>query len=635
MSVEWIAELVERSVRAGLLPLLVTVGLGAGLLAPSAAIAGNTVYATDWAEGTVATFTIGAGGVVTQQGTPVDTGTSTASRPSAVALSPSGQTLYVANEGLGTISTFAIGPGGALSLQGSVATDPSTSGSEPYGVAASPSGQNVYVANYGSGTVATFSVGSGGALSLEGTPVTSGAGTSSGPGWLAISPSGQNLYVTNYNEGTVSTFAIGAGGALTQQGTPVASGSTATSAYPERLAISPNGQNLYVTNEGQGTVSAFTVGAGGALTPQGSPVSSGTGAGSQPEGVAISPEGQDLYVTNEGQGTVSTFAIGAGGTLTQQGTPTTSGSSSTSQPFGVTVSPGGQYLYVANFAPGTVSTFSIGAGGVLTPQGIPVTSGSSTSSEPYELVVSPDQGPTATYSATAAPAGSASQFNAQASTGGSAPIETYLWLFGDGGFGSGPLISHIFATPGAHTVILTLIDSDSCSDFGPFTGHTAYCAPDTAATISQTVNVPVLATASHYSLSGVAEREPKLAFTVTAGQSIAPLHSVEVTLPIGLTFSRVRKNIADGITVRGANGRGVKFAAKVRRRVLTLTLRAATRQAQVTIMTPELSVSESLADKVRSSRHGRARRDVRLTVPLEVKDTHDQSAALSPKLRVN
>ena len=585
MSVEWIAELVERSVRAGLLPLLVTVGLGAGLLAPSAAIAGNTVYATDWAEGTVATFTIGAGGVVTQQGTPVDTGTSTASRPSAVALSPSGQTLYVANEGLGTISTFAIGPGGALSLQGSVATDPSTSGSEPYGVAASPSGQNVYVANYGSGTVATFSVGSGGALSLEGTPVTSGAGTSSGPGWLAISPSGQNLYVTNYNEGTVSTFAIGAGGALTQQGTPVASGSTATSAYPERLAISPNGQNLYVTNEGQGTV--------------------------------------------------STFAIGAGGTLTQQGTPTTSGSSSTSQPFGVTVSPGGQYLYVANFAPGTVSTFSIGAGGVLTPQGIPVTSGSSTSSEPYELVVSPDQGPTATYSATAAPAGSASQFNAQASTGGSAPIETYLWLFGDGGFGSGPLISHIFATPGAHTVILTLIDSDSCSDFGPFTGHTAYCAPDTAATISQTVNVPVLATASHYSLSGVAEREPKLAFTVTAGQSIAPLHSVEVTLPIGLTFSRVRKNIADGITVRGANGRGVKFAAKVRRRVLTLTLRAATRQAQVTIMTPELSVSESLADKVRSSRHGRARRDVRLTVPLEVKDTHDQSAALSPKLRVN
>jgi 6-phosphogluconolactonase len=630
-----IGELVDRSVRAvaGVLAVLVGVGLGAELLAPSVAVAGNTVYASDWAQGAVSTFSIGAGGSLTQQGTGTTSGSSPSSQPSGETTSPSGQELYVANEAQATVSTFSIDAGGALIPQGTPVSTGSSS-SKPFGVAVPPDGLNLYVANYGDGTVATFSIGAGGALTPQGTPVSTGSGSGSGAGWLAVSPTGRTLYVTNYNQGTVSTFSIGAGGALTPQGAPVSTGSTSSPSNPERLAISPSGLDLYVANAGQSTVSTFSIGAGGALTQQGTPVSTGSGAGATPEGVAISPNGQDLYVSNEGQSTVSAFSIGAGGVLTQQGTPLTTGSSTTSQPYGLAVSPDGEELYVANFAPGTLSTFSIGAGGALTPQGTPTTSGSSTVSQPYDVAVSPDQGPSAAYSATAAPAGSSSAFNAQASVAGTTPIATYAWRFGDGDTETtaGPVVNHVFETPGRYTVTLTLIDSDACSVIGPFTGHSAYCAPDPAAITSQTITVPALASASHDSLTGVAKRKPRLAFTLAAGASVQPLQTIAVSLPAGLSFSSKKKSLAHDVTIKGAKGRRLRFTAKVSHGVLEITLKTASAKAQVAITSPELSATKGLTNKVKKSEAGKHRKPVKLTIKLDVTDTQHNSAGLSLKL---
>ena len=529
-----IGELVDRSVRAvaGVLAVLVGVGLGAELLAPSVAVAGNTVYASDWAQGAVSTFSIGAGGSLTQQGTGTTSGSSPSSQPSGETTSPSGQELYVANEAQATVSTFSIDAGGALIPQG--------------------------------------------------TPVSTGS-SSSKPFGVAVPPDGLNLYVANYGDGTVATFSIGAGGALTQQGTPV---------------------------------------------------STGSGAGATPEGVAISPNGQDLYVSNEGQSTVSAFSIGAGGVLTQQGTPLTTGSSTTSQPYGLAVSPDGEELYVANFAPGTLSTFSIGAGGALTPQGTPTTSGSSTVSQPYDVAVSPDQGPSAAYSATAAPAGSSSAFNAQASVAGTTPIATYAWRFGDGDTETtaGPVVNHVFETPGRYTVTLTLIDSDACSVIGPFTGHSAYCAPDPAAITSQTITVPALASASHDSLTGVAKRKPRLAFTLAAGASVQPLQTIAVSLPAGLSFSSKKKSLAHDVTIKGAKGRRLRFTAKVSHGVLEITLKTASAKAQVAITSPELSATKGLTNKVKKSEAGKHRKPVKLTIKLDVTDTQHNSAGLSLKL---
>ena len=420
---------------AGVLGWVVAIGLGAGMLAPSAASAANSVYATNFGEGSVSTFSIGSGGALTEQGTGVLSGPDTSSDPLTAVVSPNGHNLYVANAG-GSVSTFSIGPGGALTQQGTGVISGSSSSSSPHGLAVSPNGQNLYVTNFGVGSVSTFSIGSGGALTQQGTGVMSGSSTSSEPQAAAVSPNGQDLYVANSATGSVSTFSIGPGGALTNQGTDVMSG-----AQPMGLAVTPNGQDLYVANFGLGTVSTFSIGSGGALTQQGSGVLSGSDTSSAPIGVAVSPNGQDLYVANDGQGTVSTFSIGSGGAITQQGAP-----------------------------------------GVM--------SGTTTTSDPMGVVVSPDQGPSAAFSATIAPAGSATTFNAQASLAGSTAIAAHVWTFGDGAGTHGPLVSHVFASPGTYNVTLTLTDADACSVFGPFTGQSPFCVTDPAATTSQTITVP-------------------------------------------------------------------------------------------------------------------------------------------------
>jgi DNA-binding beta-propeller fold protein YncE len=603
-----------------LLRLLIAVGLGALLAAPAVASAATNLYGSDWGQGAASAFSIGPGGLLTQLGTGI---TSTGSQAAGVAISPGGQDLYVANNNQGTVSTFSIGPGGVLTQVGPPVlsgNSSSTTDSGPYGVAVSPDGENLYVANYASGTVSTFTIGAGGTLTQQGTGITSG---SAGPGWLAVSPDGQDLYVTNYLGGTVSTFSIGAGGVLTPQGPPVSVGSGSGS-KPENVAISPNGGDLYVANYGDGTVSTFSIGPGGTITTLGAPVPSGASVSSGPGGVAVSPSGHNLYVTNESEGTVSTFSIGAGGALTAQGvTGAISGTSSSSQPFGAAVSPGGENLYVANFTAGTVSTFSIGAAGALTLEASSV-SGSSLGSEPYQVAVSPDRGPTADYGALVSPTAPAGTFSAQPSIAGSAPIGTYTWQFGDGTQATGPLATHTFPRRGTYTVTLTLADTDGCSVFGPFTGQSAACTLDPAASFSHAITVPAPPTVSRASLTGVGKGKPKLAFTITAGPLAPSLSTITVTPPHGLTCSSRRRNLTRDIAVKGANGKPVKFTAAMHHGALTITLASAEASANVTISSPELAATQRLMSEVKPRRtgtRGKRRNPVKLTFKLKLTDT--------------
>ena len=67
---------------------------------------------------------------------------------------------------------------------------------------------------------------------------------------------------------------------------------------PTGIAVSPNGQFVYVANyntDGTGGISQYTVGPGGALTPMATPT---VAAGHNPEGITVSPNGQYAYVAN-------------------------------------------------------------------------------------------------------------------------------------------------------------------------------------------------------------------------------------------------------------------------------------------------------------------------------------------------
>ena len=70
------------------------------------------------------------------------------------------------------------------------------------------------------------------------------------------------------------------------------------------MAITPDGKHVYVTNDGDGTVSVITTATGAVSAP----ITVGNG----PFGVAITPDGKHAYVTNNGDGTVSVITTATG-----------------------------------------------------------------------------------------------------------------------------------------------------------------------------------------------------------------------------------------------------------------------------------------------------------------------------------
>jgi DNA-binding beta-propeller fold protein YncE len=459
-----------------------------GLVVAAPASAGEGLYVTNYESASpytnsVTQYTIGAGGVLTPDAV---AGITDPSAPDGIAITPDGQDAYVANDastGSASISQFTIGSGGELTPD---ATPSVGGGSGPIVVVVSPNGQYVYTANNGDGTgaaaVSQYTVGAGGELTPDAVPsVVSGPA----PVAMAISPNGQYAYVTanstpaSDNPGAVWQLTIGAGGELT----PDSTASVAAGNEPNELAITPNGQSLYVTNTG-GDVDQYAIGAGGELTPDPTPTVS---AGTNPNDVAITPNGEYAYVTNDGGG-ISQYTIGANGELTPDPTAIVA---DPNEPTAIAVSPNGQYVYVSNYLTGTLSEFTVGAGGELAPVGTALASGSG----PYWIAIAPDPGPAASFTTQVGAASTPTNFTST-STDADEPIVSESWSFGDGSSATGATVSHTYASPGSYTVTLTVAD-DACPNAfpffsgqaGPFTGTGSACSPDTQTTSTQTVNV--------------------------------------------------------------------------------------------------------------------------------------------------
>ena len=224
--------------------------------------------------------------------------------------------------------------------------------------------QFVYVANSTSNNVSAYSIGANGALTpVPGSPFAAGTQPQS----VAVDPTAKFAYVANLGSAptfnsNVSAYSIGANGALTPiPGSPFAAGNR-----PAVVAVDPTGKFAYVANSGifpiPGSVSGYSIGANGALTPvPGSPFK----ALDSPNSVDVDPTAKFVYVANSNDSNVpniSGFIIGASGALTTApGSPYTAGTN----PFAVTVDPTGKFAYVANAVGGNISAFSIGANGAL------------------------------------------------------------------------------------------------------------------------------------------------------------------------------------------------------------------------------------------------------------------------------
>lgn len=282
-------------------------------------------------------------GILTQLSTsPVTAGTGV----QALAVHPTGKYVYAANAGENDVSLFTVELGGQLVETGSR----TPTGTSPTLLVVDSAGQYLYVGNSGSQNISVFSISSSGTLTQVGNPYQVGIS----PLNMQLSPSGSFLYVTGASPqagtpGYIEVLSANAGilslnGAITQAG-----------ASPYGLVISPNGNYLYTANFGDNTISEFTIGSNGLLTPiAGSPIGE-TYTG--PVSLVIEPSGKYLYVANQqSSGNVAGYSIGTSGALSLL---TNSPYPTGSQPNFIASDPGGNFMFVGNLTKPVIESFCL------------------------------------------------------------------------------------------------------------------------------------------------------------------------------------------------------------------------------------------------------------------------------------
>jgi 6-phosphogluconolactonase len=189
--------------------------------------------------------------------------------------------------------------------------------------------------------------------------------------FFAPSPQRDFVYTDDSaSPNSVSAFSVGADGSLTPvPGSPFITGGVGSGgggyASPRITAV---GRYLYVANDGSDDVSAFSIDPGtGILTlVAGSPFETGGASGlGLVLALAATPDKRFLYTANGMSQNITTFGINADGSLSRIG-PLIPASS---QPIGIKVTPDGSLLAVVlpNEGPhGSVAMFSIGSDGTLT-----------------------------------------------------------------------------------------------------------------------------------------------------------------------------------------------------------------------------------------------------------------------------
>jgi DNA-binding beta-propeller fold protein YncE len=207
------------------------------------------------------------------------------------------------------------------------------------------------------------------------------------PAAIALDQAGRHLYVVNVGDGTISQYTIAADNSLVPMNPATINnpGMKTLGAMPSAVALDFSGSFLYVANSGDATLSQFSIGSGGKLTPL-TPAT--VAAGTEPVSIAViaGPSGGHVYVANSsvsmptGTGSVSQFSIGADGTLTPLNPATVSaGARPVAIAIDQAIAPFGTAFVMSDCdgstCAGSIIPFAVGAGGELTTAGAVATTG--------------------------------------------------------------------------------------------------------------------------------------------------------------------------------------------------------------------------------------------------------------------
>lgn len=251
----------------------------------------------------------------------------------------------------------------------------------PSFLAAHPSGRFLYAVNeidqFGgekSGSISAFSIDRNtGNLTLLNRVSSLGTGTAH----LSIDKTGRYLLVANYGGGSVAAFPIHDDGSLGKASSFVQH--TGSSVNPERQT-GPHAHEIVATNDnrfvlvpdlGLDEVLIYRFNAAkGSLSPN-DPAFAKTAPGAGPRHVAVHPTGRFVYVVNEMQSTVSAFSYDAhAGSLRHIETLTTlpkdfTGQNSTAE---ILTDAKGRFLYLSNRGHDSIAVFAINPhNGTLSP----------------------------------------------------------------------------------------------------------------------------------------------------------------------------------------------------------------------------------------------------------------------------
>jgi sugar lactone lactonase YvrE len=317
-----------------------------------------------------------------------------------VAVSPDGRSLYVTSgQRTNAITRFRRGETGRLAYRSCLANGgahagtggcrkpPRNSLDSNEAIAISPDGRSAYVASSDSNSITRFDRTATGALTYRGCIANRGARGCKRPKHdslggafdVAVSPDGKSVYVASLDGDSITRFDRGRRGALAYKGC-FANGRAHGCREPDHdalggadaLAISADGESVYVASLRAGSISRFVRSPGGRLDFGGCIANWGAHGCREPrqnslhgaDGVAVSPDGESVYLSsmtgptvNGGVGAVTRFERRPDGSLGAKGCFADGGKydcnkpalDSIGSPESIAVSPDGRSLYVGSY----------------------------------------------------------------------------------------------------------------------------------------------------------------------------------------------------------------------------------------------------------------------------------------------
>lgn len=291
---------------------------------------GKTLYLASEAEkGVIQALRIGANGELTELNQVASGGAG----PVYVSLTPEGRHLLVANYVSGSIAVLPVKADGSLgeatdthqdqgepgaakpeaAVEGSFAVS-DHNGPHAHMIAADPSGKYVFSTDLGLDRIYQYRFDKqSGKLTPNEPPFINASSKGAGPRHFVFTPKGDGLWLINEESSTLTWYALVQAYGTLKEGKTISSlpKEYKGTSFAAGLALSADGQQLYVANRLHNSIAHFRVTAEGTLVHQEDVWT----RGDYPRSLTLDTQGRWLYVMNQRSDNITRFRVAPDGKL--------------------------------------------------------------------------------------------------------------------------------------------------------------------------------------------------------------------------------------------------------------------------------------------------------------------------------